>query len=57
MRRLFWCSQEQASVGPRFIGGPFAEGQAEVAKTQKSRAAARGPGRKVQEPERGPLHQ
>ena len=44
----------------RFIVEPFDQSvneEANFAKTQKSRAAARCPGREIQEPECGPLHQ
>jgi hypothetical protein len=60
MRRLFWCSSLHSPYSltvlikePVHVVGR----QADFAKTQKSSAAARHSGRKVQEPECGPLHE
>jgi hypothetical protein len=60
MRRLFWCSSPRSPYNlnwahkePIHVLGR----QADIAKTEKSSAAARHPGRKIQEPECGPLHQ
>ncbi len=62
MRRLFWCSLliffvQVFSLCVAYGERRKIERQADVAKTQKSSAAARHPGRKVQEPECGPLHE
>ncbi len=60
MRRLFWCSSPRSPYSlTELIKEPVhvVGRQADVAKTQKSSAAARHPGRKVQEPECGPLHE